>query len=318
MTFLVWLTPILAALVLAMIPRGASAASAPTFAARRDEYASRWARMKILPQYRTQLERDARIIMRGKERYQSIEKQTGIPWFLVGLLHMREASCNFSCHLHNGDPLTARTRHVPAGRPVRGTAPFRWEDSALDALTMAPHSLHLVKEWTPERLAYESEKYNGWGYYYHGVPSAYDWSFSDQYKAGKYIADGKWSSTHKDEQPGVMPLLKVLMELDASVKFGATPAPTVPHTADPVVPTPAPAAPPVLTPKAPAPEAPAPAPVVPKKTVGVLGSLSVYLSALAQHLGAHPYYIAAGVAVVIIAAGIGFYLWSKKKNAQTT
>ena len=59
-----------------------------------------------------------------------------MPWYVVGLIHTMESSGNFAAHLHNGDPLSARTTHVPAGRPKAGAPPFTWEESATDALTM--------------------------------------------------------------------------------------------------------------------------------------------------------------------------------------
>jgi lysozyme family protein len=68
-----------------------------------------------------------------------------VPWELIAALHEREAGGSFKGHLHNGDPLTGRTYHVPAGRPAKGSPPFTWEASAIDALTMAPHSLDQVK-----------------------------------------------------------------------------------------------------------------------------------------------------------------------------
>ena len=58
----------------------------------------------------------------GKARYAAVGKPFGIPWHVVGIIHMLEAAANFTTHLHNGDPLTARTVHVPAGRPARQPA----------------------------------------------------------------------------------------------------------------------------------------------------------------------------------------------------
>jgi len=39
---------------------------------------------------------------------------------------------SFKLHLHNGDPLTARTVNVPKGRPKTGQPPFAWGISAKD------------------------------------------------------------------------------------------------------------------------------------------------------------------------------------------
>lgn len=60
----------------------------------------------------------------NQARYDVIANATGIPWYVVGVIHNMESSLNFRTHLHNGDPLTKRTVHVPQGRPVSGAPPF--------------------------------------------------------------------------------------------------------------------------------------------------------------------------------------------------
>ena len=167
---------------------------------------------------------------------------------MIAALHMRELDADFSTHLHNGDPLTGRTYHVPAGRPRTGSPPFRWEESAIDALTM--HGFNAIQDWPIERVAYECEKYNGWGYRHHGVPSAYLWSFSNVYHGGKYVADGVWSAGAEDQQCGVMPMISRMMALDASIGVAAGPVqpPQPPATQPPVIPPPIIVQPPVVQP----------------------------------------------------------------------
>src|SRR5688572_19382175 len=70
------------------------------------------------------------------QRYREAGDPLGIPWFFIAVIHSMEASLDFSRHLHNGDPLTARTFQVPAGRPKSGMPPFTWEESASDALSL--------------------------------------------------------------------------------------------------------------------------------------------------------------------------------------
>ena len=116
------------------------------------------------------------------------------------------------CHLHNGDPLTARTVHVPKGRPENGSPPFTWEESAADALDY--DKLTNNSNWTVAGIAYAIEGYNGWGYrnYHSDVKSPYLWSFSNLYIQGKYTEDGKWSQTTVSDQCGAMVLLKVMSD----------------------------------------------------------------------------------------------------------
>lgn len=158
-------------------------------------------------------------------RYQSVGDQLGIPWFFIAVIHNMEASQNFKAHLHNGDPLTARTVQVPAGRPKKGTPPFSWEDSAEDALAM--RGLGAKTDWSLAGMLYQLEGYNGWGYRLHHphVLTPYLWSFSNHYTSGKYVADGTWSDTAVSKQCGAAVLLRRMAELH-QIEFPDQPRPT--------------------------------------------------------------------------------------------
>ena len=157
--------------------------------------------------------RIARKLTRHKAQYLSVEARTGVPWFVIAALHNRESDADFATYLGNGEPLDRKTTLVPKGR-----GPFdSWEAGAVDALAL--DGLDQVKTWSPERACFEIEKFNGFGYRKRGVRSPYLWSFSNHYARGKYVADGRFSPTHVDEQCGAIPILKVLMELDASARF---------------------------------------------------------------------------------------------------
>ena len=189
----------------------------------KDEYTRLWGSMVVRSSFKSALDTSARKILAGKQRYTEVSELTGVPWFVIGLIHQMEAGCKWGCHLHNGDPLSARTRNVPSKRPAVGNAPFTWEASACDALMMK--NMQSIKEWSIERIAYELERYNGWGYrkYHKSVLSPYLWSGTTHYARGKYVADGKWSSVAISGQTGALPLLKSLMVLDPSISLGAPP-----------------------------------------------------------------------------------------------
>jgi lysozyme family protein len=155
-------------------------------------------------------------IAAGRKAYERIEQATGVPWFMTGAIHSRESDLNFKTHLHNGDPLAARTRHVPAGRPKAGTPPFEFTASAIDALTMSPHQLQKVPVWSTERILYELEKYNGWGYLHKGN-SPYLWAWTSEYHGGKYVRDGVYDPRAWDSQAGCVALLKELAVLEPDV-----------------------------------------------------------------------------------------------------
>src|SRR4051812_36962652 len=151
-------------------------------------------------------------IAANRSRYETVGKPLGIPWYVVGLIHAMESGGDFKRHLHNGDPLTARTRNWPPGRPPGGTPPFTWEDSASDALRM--RKLQAWKDWSIPGVLYQLEGYNGWGYRDVKPPisTPYLWSFSNHYTRGKYVSDGKYSATAVSQQCGAGPLLKRMLE----------------------------------------------------------------------------------------------------------
>lgn len=151
-------------------------------------------------------------IQANKPRYEQVGLALKTPWYLIGVIHNMEASLSFLTHLHNGDPLTARTTHVPANRPREGTPPFRWEESAIDALRMK--SFQKWSDWSVPGILYKLEEYNGWGYrmYHPHVLSPYLWSFSNHYISGKYVQDGTWSATAKSQQAGAATILRRMAE----------------------------------------------------------------------------------------------------------
>ena len=148
----------------------------------------------------------ARILPR-QARYQALAGPLGIPWYFVALVHNLECSLNFNLHLHNGDPLTARTVHVPAGRPLQGHPPFSWEQSANDALTL--RGLADLSDWSLPAVLYRLEGYNGYGYHFLRPPinSPYLWSFSNHYTCGKFVADCEFNPHAISEQCGTAVLL---------------------------------------------------------------------------------------------------------------
>jgi lysozyme family protein len=151
-------------------------------------------------------------IKANKAKYLSVQKELGIPWFFVACIHNMESSLNFTRHLHNGDPLTARTKQVPSGRPKKGNPPFTWEESAIDALTYM--GLHKWTDWSLPGMLYKLEEYNGFGYRrnHPNVLTPYLWSFSNHYTKGKYVADGKWSDSAISNQCGAVVILKELYD----------------------------------------------------------------------------------------------------------
>lgn len=164
--------------------------------------------MEVNPSREADIKAAADKIRANMATYLSVQKDTGVPWSFVAVVHYRESSLNFKRHLHNGDPLTARTKQVPKGRPVKGSPPFTWEQSAADWINYMGY--HKVKDWSlPETLRL-LEKNNGMGYNRKGMLSPYLWAGSNHYTKGKYVADGKFDPNAVDKQLGTAVLLKFL------------------------------------------------------------------------------------------------------------
>lgn len=173
------------------------------------DYQQLYDSMVINPSKVSALDKLIAKISANKSKYETVTFVINVPWQVIAAIHYRESSCSFNHHLHNGDSLTARTVHVPAGRPLEGEPPYTWEESAIDALTM--QGLHKVKDWSIGNTLLRLEKYNGLGYKGKGLPSPYIWSWTNQYKAGKYVADGKFDPKVVDAQCGVAAIVKKLL-----------------------------------------------------------------------------------------------------------
>ena len=193
----------------------------PRYSALKSSYQLLFDSCLVRPERGALVNQMAARIVANRGRYQAVAKPLGIPWYVVALIHSLEAGGNFSTHLHNGDPLTARTTRVPAGRPSTGRPPFTWEESAIDALTM--QGLPKWKDWSAPGVLYKLEAYNGFGYRDHhpDVNTPYLWSFTNHYSRGKYVADGSFSASAVSDQCGAGALLRRLAEIGA-VQLGRT------------------------------------------------------------------------------------------------
>lgn len=181
----------------------------------RDEYEQLYSTVEIAPDKKAMIEDAAQRIVAQKSRYEVIEDATGVPWHVIGCIHMLEASQRFDRHLHNGDSLKARTVHVPKNRPIGGAPPFTFEQSAIDALNF--DGLAKWDDWSIAGILYKLEGYNGFGYrlYHPDVRTPYLWACTNHYTKGKYGADGKFDPNLVSKQVGVAALLLAIEALDS-------------------------------------------------------------------------------------------------------
>ena len=202
------------------------------------EYTKFWASMHVTrPSAALKAVREE--LLPHKDRYKAQEKLTGIPYFVSMCLYYREAlhPARFDAWAHNGDPMKdrqgrpIRTVNVTANRPPDPNV--SWEEGCHDAYIVCD-TLGLITQWSPARVAYAAESFNGWGYRSPriNIPSPYLWGGTSVQKKGKFVADHNFDATVMDEQIGVMAILWAIMELDPEARFPdavvPAPAPTPP------------------------------------------------------------------------------------------
>lgn len=212
-----------------------------SFEALRSDYDAKWARFMAAnvgmgdanpPNHggftnihETWTEAQAIVAPAAKGRYQRVEALTGVPWFVTGIVHTREAGSppNFHAWLHNGDPMFDHNGHprqtvdVPAHRPLNPAC--SWEIGCTDAYQI--EGLLNKRDWSAAFVAWFLEKMNGFGYReWHRIPSPYLWGSTVIQRTGKYVRDRQYDPNVMDTQVGGMALLAALMQIAPSeVKF---------------------------------------------------------------------------------------------------
>ena len=139
----------------------------------------------------------------ARARYLEVASATSVPWYVIAVIHEREASQSWFANIAQGDPYDRVSIHDPAGR-----GPFQsWYDAAVDALVNCAPYASKWADWSAGGMLTLLEQYNGLGYAYRAVPSPYIWSGTDQYKAGKFTRDHYYDPTVVDAQLGCAGLL---------------------------------------------------------------------------------------------------------------
>lgn len=153
----------------------------------------RWGDCKITPSRRAEVMMVAhRLVAKSaKDQYVALQDATGVPWWVIAVIHEREASQNFNDSLAQGDPWRRVSTHVPRGR-----GPFKsFFDAGVDSLVnCAPHASKW-KDWSPGGSLTLLELYNGTGYeMYHHEASPYIWGATNHEEWGKYVSDENYNA----------------------------------------------------------------------------------------------------------------------------
>ena len=189
-------------------------ASGTTVPKTKASYVKRYAEIELRESKMGDIDRTVDLITKAANmtRYRAVEQATGVPHWVVGILHMMEASLNFKSHLHNGDPLSAPTVRVPAGRPKHWRAGMSWAESAADALVGGGRNLNEVSDWSVGAALEIFERYNGLGYRNRNLMSPYLWAGSTYYDKGKFVSDETFDPEAGTKQIGAAVLLKRMEE----------------------------------------------------------------------------------------------------------
>lgn len=164
---------------------------------------------EVSDRFTADLARIKRLYWSNLERYTMVSMNTGVPRQVIACIHNMECSMDFNKVLHNGQTLDHVNRRgttwVPKGRG-KGLN-WTWEDAAIDALNMKRKMF--PDTWSIAETLNFLETYNGLGYrkYHKDVNTPYLWSGTQHYSRGKYVSDGKWSSSAVSKQVGCVPIL---------------------------------------------------------------------------------------------------------------
>lgn len=174
-----------------------------------------WSTCNILPEHSAETKEIASQIIKNKSSYEEVSKVTGIPFYVIGILHFLEASFE-NCWLANGDSLDGRTVNEPAGLIPDVDPPYTFEQAAIYSLQYDAMDSH---QWEDASIPYVLsvlEQWNGLGVFEHHQPrvSAYLWAGCNHYADngyGKYIADNQWDDDAVSEQIGAAAIIKQLV-----------------------------------------------------------------------------------------------------------
>lgn len=140
-------------------------------------------------------------ILESYKRYEVVGKTFDIPPWVIGAIHYREASFDFTTWLANGDPLLrhgkpASTVHVPIGLGPASS----WENAA--EISLVKMKWHAGMAWDLVSALQRLESYNGMGYYHRGMPSPYIWAGTNHYHTGLFTSDGHFDMVARDKRVG--------------------------------------------------------------------------------------------------------------------
>jgi lysozyme family protein len=183
------------------------------------EYSNLLAVMKVRPECVKLVDEVAVKLLGYKSRYEAVSQRDGVPVIFIAASFEREASSNFTKNPAQGWPLHSASHWVPHNGPFPD-----WTSAALAAYHLNGLDRVGAANWTWELLCFYGEMFNGMGYRdYHHMHSPYLWGGTNVQTVGKYTSDGQFDAAHMDEQLGIVPVMRRMVELDETLAITLVP-----------------------------------------------------------------------------------------------
>lgn len=186
------------------------------------EYSKLLSVMAVRPERKKLVDDTAVKLIGLKTRWAPISEHNGVPIVFMATSFEREATSNFSKNPAQGWSWRSKSRIIPYNGPFPS-----WTAAALEAYRLNGLDQVGRDNWTWELMCFYGETFNGFGYRdYHRMHSPYLWGCSNVQTVGKYTADGKFDPGHWDEQIGIIPVARRMIEIDPTLALPASiPAP---------------------------------------------------------------------------------------------
>jgi lysozyme family protein len=171
-------------------------------------YQKLWDDLVFLDSWRTRIASAARKVEAGRSQYRDVEIALGIPWAVVGVVHLLEGGGDFAKQILNGERWDRVTTLVPKGRGPWAS----WLEAALEGFAGFRSAKDIAG------IGAALERHNGMGYVGKGKNSPYLVSGAKSgVGVGKYTKDGPegWDPNAVSQQVGALCVLKQLSNVGA-------------------------------------------------------------------------------------------------------
>lgn len=183
------------------------------------EYTSLLSAMVVRPECMKAVDEVAAKLVACKARYLEVTELDEVPAIYIGPSFEREASNNFTKNPAQGWSLHSVSRDIPHNGPFPD-----WKSAAIAAYKLNGLDRVGAGNWTWEMICFYGEIFNGFGYRdWHHMHSPYLWGGTNIQTVGKYTSDGSFDSAHMDEQLGIIPMARRMVELDKTLALPAVP-----------------------------------------------------------------------------------------------